>query len=86
VAALAGLADVDAITLSMARFSSQGGDATIASGAIVLAALSNTLVKCGLVVGLGSRSLGKRIAVATAALVVAGIASLASLATFALPS
>jgi uncharacterized membrane protein (DUF4010 family) len=75
VAALAGLTDVDAITLSMARFSGQGGDATVAAGAIVLAALSNTLVKCGLVVGLGSRSLGARIAVATAALVVAGLAS-----------
>ena len=46
VAALAGLTDVDAITLSMSEFA-QSGDAQVAVIAIVIAALSNTLVKCG---------------------------------------
>ena len=77
VAALAGLTDVDAITLSMARFASQGGDVVTAAGAIVLAALSNTLVKCGLVVVLGDRALGARIAVATAVVVAGGLAAIA---------
>jgi len=44
VAALAGLTDVDAITLSMSEFA-QSGDAQVAVIAIVIAALSNTLVK-----------------------------------------
>ena len=42
-----------------------------------LAALSNTLVKCGLVVGLGDRALGARVTVATAALAAAGLAAIA---------
>ena len=48
VAALAGLTDVDAITLSMAEFA-KNGDTTVAVNAIVIAALANTLVKCGMV-------------------------------------
>ena len=75
LAAIAGLTDVDAITLSMARLAQQGGDATVAAGSIVIAALSNTLVKCGLVFSLGERGLGVRFAGATAAIVAAGLAS-----------
>ncbi|HEY6921461.1 MAG TPA: DUF4010 domain-containing protein, partial [Methyloceanibacter sp.] len=45
VAALAGLTDVDAITLSMSEFA-QTGEARGAVIAIVIAALSNTLAKC----------------------------------------
>ena len=46
VAALSGLVDVDAITLSMAELA-KTGEAQVAVVAIVIAALSNTLVKCG---------------------------------------
>jgi uncharacterized membrane protein (DUF4010 family) len=66
VAFLAGLTDVDAITLSMAEYAKGGGLADKAAMAIIIAALSNTLVKAGLVVGLGSGTLRGRILLATA--------------------
>ena len=47
---LSGLADVDAITLSMSELSLSGGlELTTAARAIVLAAMSNTVVKGGIV-------------------------------------
>lgn len=73
VAALAGLTDVDAITLSMAGFARDGGDALVASRSIVIAALSNTLLKLGFVVALGSAALKRRVGLATG-LLVAGAA------------
>ena len=76
VAGLAGLSDVDAITLSMAEFALQGGDASTAVGAIAVAAIANTLVKCGLVLALGSRSLRMRLLPATVAILAAGLSSL----------
>lgn len=76
VAALAGLTDVDAITLSMAEYARQGTPATIAATAIVIATLSNTAVKCGLVLVLGSPALRKRLAAATGAILVAGLAAI----------
>jgi uncharacterized membrane protein (DUF4010 family) len=74
VAALAGLTDVDAITLSMSEFA-QSGDAQVAVIAIVIAALSNTLVKCGMTFVLAGPALGKPLAVATAATLIAGLAA-----------
>lgn len=74
VAALAGLTDVDAITLSMAEYA-KTGDREIAVTAIVIAALSNTLVKCGMVLALGSRSLRAPILTGTAAILIAGLAA-----------
>jgi uncharacterized membrane protein (DUF4010 family) len=76
VAALAGLTDVDAITLSMAEIAKHG-DAAVSVNAIVIAVLANTLVKCGMVVALADRSLKRPIALATAAIVAAGAAALA---------
>ncbi len=70
VAALAGLTDVDAITLSMAR-ESDHTRAPVAVTAITIAVLSNTLVKTGLAWWLGSGKLRARI-VPTAAVIVAG--------------
>ena len=68
VAALAGLTDVDAITLSMTGLARSGGAplATVA-GAIVVAALANTLVKCGLVVATAGAKLRRSIVAVTAA-------------------
>jgi uncharacterized membrane protein (DUF4010 family) len=74
VAALSGLVDVDAITLSMAELA-QRGEARTAVIAIVIAALSNTLVKCGMVVVLAGLALGKLILIATAATLLAGLAA-----------
>ncbi len=76
VAGLAGLTDVDAITLSMAEFATQSCDLATAAAAIAIAALSNTLVKCGMVVVLGSQPLRLRLALATAAIVAAGLAAI----------
>lgn len=55
---LAGLTDVDAISLSMADLA-RGDPASVvvAARTVLLAALSNTLVKCGLAVGLGAPAL-----------------------------
>jgi uncharacterized membrane protein (DUF4010 family) len=77
VAALAGLTDVDAITLSMAGVARAGGTplATAAS-ALVVAALSNTLVKCGLVVATASAKLRRSVVIVTAALVTVGVAAI----------
>jgi uncharacterized membrane protein (DUF4010 family) len=72
VAALAGLTDVDAITLSMAE-QAKSGDASVAVTAIVLAVMTNTLVKAGMAAVLGSRTLGRRVLPAAAAVVGAGI-------------
>ena len=56
-----GLADADAITLSMANLSSAGGglDVKIAAHAVVLAAMSNTAAKGSIVLASGSPSLRK---------------------------
>jgi uncharacterized membrane protein (DUF4010 family) len=57
--AAAGLTDVDAITLSMAELGGQAGGLglDVAARAIVLAAMSNTIVKGGVVLVSGSPSL-----------------------------
>jgi uncharacterized membrane protein (DUF4010 family) len=72
LAALSGLVDVDAITLSMAELA-KTGEAQVAVVALVIAALSNTLVKCGLVVVLAGLTLGTPILIATAATLLAGL-------------
>ena len=74
VAALAGLTDVDAITLSMAELA-KSGDAYVAVVAIVIAALVNTAVKCAIAFVLGGRALGKPLLVAIVAMFAAGLAS-----------
>ncbi len=77
VAALAGLSDVDAITLSRA---SCAGDGTctpqVAVASIVIAALTNTLVKAGMVVALGAAAMRAPILAASAAIVASGLAAL----------
>jgi uncharacterized membrane protein (DUF4010 family) len=57
--AVSGITDVDAITLSMAKLAKDGGSSEVAINTILLAALSNTLVKFGIVLTMGSRSLLK---------------------------
>lgn len=76
VAALAGLTDVDAITLSLAQYAGHGGDETVAVRAIFLASFSNTLVKCGMAAFLGGRLLGKRVLAATAVVLTIGTAAM----------
>ncbi|HYE96290.1 MAG TPA: MgtC/SapB family protein [Rubricoccaceae bacterium] len=71
-----GVADVDAITLSMADLSrGRGGLAPqTAARAIVLAAMSNTLVKGGLVLTLGGPRLRRLLLPAVVAIVVVSVA------------
>lgn len=75
VAALAGLTDVDAITLSMAEFA-RSGSAQVAVIAIVIASLVNTAVKCGIAFVFSSPALGKPLLLTTGAMLTAGLAGL----------
>jgi uncharacterized membrane protein (DUF4010 family) len=74
VAALAGLTDVDAITLSMAEFA-KSGDAQVAVIAIAIAALSNTVVKCGMAIVSAGLAFAKPLIAATVALIPVGLAA-----------
>ena len=71
-----GLADVDAVTLSMAELSKPDGtlDLGTASRAVVLAAASNTVVKGGIVVATGSPAMRKAILPGTALVLAAMLA------------
>jgi uncharacterized membrane protein (DUF4010 family) len=78
IAALAGLTDVDAITLSMAEYA-RSGDPGVAANAIVIATLSNTMVKAGVVTALGARTLSVPVLITSGAILAAGIATIALL-------
>lgn len=73
----AGLADVDAITLSLAELSGSAGGIDPATGAlaVMLAAMANTLVKGGLVLGTGSRELRRIMLPALLLMVIGGVGS-----------
>ena len=60
----------------MAQYA-RGGDLQVATIAMVIAALSNTLVKYGMSLVLGGQPLGRPLLVATGATLLAGLASLA---------
>jgi uncharacterized membrane protein (DUF4010 family) len=71
---LSGLADVDAITLSMTELSSSGSlGLRTASDAILLAVLSNTVVKAGIATMTGSRQLRRVLFPGYALMIVTGI-------------
>ena len=76
VAALVGLTDVDALTLSMAEYAQKGGNPQTAVNAIVIASLSNTVIKCAFAGMLGSPALLKRIMAATALIILSGLAAI----------
>ena len=77
LAALSGLADVDAITLSLARLSHQ--DITVATAAlgIGIAAAVNTLVKAGMAFSLGTKQAGWIVSGTSGAAIAAGGAAFA---------
>ncbi len=75
VAALAGTTDVDAITLSMAQYA-RSGSPNVASHAITIAVLSNTIVKTGMVAVLGTPALRGSILVATIGILAAGVGAI----------
>jgi uncharacterized membrane protein (DUF4010 family) len=73
VAAIAGSTDVDAITLSMSEYARSGSQA-VASTAIVIAAIANTMVKGGIAATLGSIAYRNKLLVAMAIISAAGVA------------
>ena len=73
-AGLAGLSDVDAITLAMADLArSEAQSLEVAARAILIAALANTLVKSGMAAGLGSPELRRITLPISALLFAAGV-------------
>jgi len=75
VAALAGLTDVDAITLSMAEYA-RNGDPKTATNAIVVAALTNTVVKCAMAAALGGPALRRPVLTGTGAILAIGLVAI----------
>ncbi len=70
---LSGLADVDAITISMATIASAGEiTTTVAVTAIVLAVVSNTLVKAGIAYIFGGREFAKKVLICAGIIIAAG--------------
>ncbi|MDO8869503.1 MAG: MgtC/SapB family protein [Methanobacteriaceae archaeon] len=71
---ISGVADVDAITISMALLAQDNVlSSTTAVTAITLASISNTLVKFGIALFLGTRNFGKNLGVLFAIIILAGL-------------
>jgi len=79
IAGLAGLTDVDAITLSMAEQARRTADYGPPVRAIQIASITNTVAKCAFVFFLGSPRLRRRVGAATATILAGGIVSLVAL-------
>jgi uncharacterized membrane protein (DUF4010 family) len=74
LAMISGLTDVDAITLSLARMGHEGlAPETIVWG-ILLAAMTNNLVKAGLAVALGGWAVGSRVSMTLVGALLSGLA------------
>ena len=72
-ALIAGLADTDAITISMAKFALQNEKLILASNVIIAATLSNMTVKLGITFFKGSKKTGRLVGYAFGAVVFLGI-------------
>ena len=70
-ASLAGLADVDALTLSMSRLARQEAMVETAAAALVVGIVANTLLKTAVAVGLGESSYRRKVAPALLLMAVA---------------
>jgi len=77
LAILSGIADVDAITLSLARLANSGITIATAALGIGIAAAVNTIVKAGMTVSLGGMKAGWIVSAASAAAIAAGGAAFA---------
>jgi len=80
LAAVSGLVDVDAITLSQARQASEGGSLSIAAAAILIALASNAVQRAIMAWSIGARAFALRFVIVTAIALVAGGAGLAAAA------
>ena len=72
--ALSGITDVDAITLSMAKMAADTNNNVIAINTILIAALSNTIVKFIIVLSIGSSELRKTAIIGFSSIFAAGLA------------
>lgn len=75
-AALLGLTDMDALTLSMVRLAADPGLAAVAAGAMGIGVLANTLLKLGVVLSLGGGRFRWQAALALAGLALGSLAGL----------
>ena len=78
LAAVSGLVDVDAITLSQARQAAEGGSMRLAAAAILIALATNALQRVIMALSIGARPFAVRFAIVSAAAVAAGVAGLAA--------
>ena len=75
LAFISGLTDMDAISLSIAQdYGSDAAGSDLATRAVVLAAVSNTVLKAGMAIALGSTGLKWRIAMVLGATAVVAVA------------
>lgn len=81
LAALSGITDVDAISLTLARQSTSVLPASVAAMGIIIAASVNTLVKMSMVIVFGSKKLWVRVVPIMLVSVVSGLGVLLSLGT-----
>ena len=72
-ALIAGLADTDAITISMSKFALDQDKLTLASSVIIAATISNMLVKLGISLFKGSKATGKLVGYAFGSVILVGI-------------
>ncbi|HHF2994604.1 TPA: MgtC/SapB family protein [Vibrio diabolicus] len=72
LSALSGITDVDAISLTLGRQSTQTLSVTTAALGILIAASVNTIVKMGMVIAIGDKKLWRRIALVMTGCVVVG--------------
>ncbi|GER58110.1 hypothetical protein ULMA_02180 [Patiriisocius marinus] len=72
-ALIAGLADTDAITISMAKFSLEGDKLALASSVIIAATISNMLVKLGIAIFKGSKTTAKYVGFAFGSVIIIGV-------------
>ncbi len=69
---LAGVADVDAITLSVSHLVGEGLDHTVAARALTLASMTNTTLKLAMAAVVGGLQVGRAVGLLLAPMVVAG--------------
>lgn len=75
---LSGLADVDAMTITLSKLAAEGTISTqVATTGIVIAAVANTLVKAALAWLLGTRRLGRLVSIVLGVVIVSGLVLLA---------
>ncbi len=70
---ISGMADVDAITINMSKLAGDTGGFDISVLVIVLAVISNTVVKVGISLAKGSYEIRKKVALGLSAVILAGV-------------